>query len=272
MHRLYKIKTNQIISGHSHAAWLHGQITQDQEGVWWLSPGSLSASCFTEKSHLLVFGSASCEKKVFSPTERWIEKCSVATHVSAGPYRGAKHLSPRPSEGLWGFVCVWSAAAVERGSMGEGLFIVLASGPSQKSFFFYPGQRAPLLRAQGEKRRNVQEIFYWKPGLACLTLEERGRSAPLFLSGNLGINQGLFLLARHHFKILPESWKSLWGFSFVVWVLLEGLSLQTGYLVSSWVTNPYFCYRPLTEMTSFSSTVAAWYFTGVASGDLKAMM
>lgn len=140
---------------------------------------------------------------------------------------------------------------------------------SKELFFLSRAEGTTIEGSEREKECNIQEIFYWKLGLACLTLEERGRSAPLLLSGNLGINQGLFLLARHHFKILPQSWKSLWGFSFVVWVLLEGLSLQTGYLVSSWVTNRYFCYRQLTEMTSFSSTVAASYFTGVASGDLK---
>lgn len=70
-----------------------------------------------------------------------------------------------------------------------------------------------LSRAEGttiegsgrEKERNIQEISYSELGLACLTLEDRLGSPPLFLSGNLGINHGLFLLARHHLKILPDS-------------------------------------------------------------------
>lgn len=91
--------------------------------------------------------------------------------------------------------------------MGEGLFIVLGSGPSQKSLFFFSSRvEGTTIEGSGrEKERNIQEIFYSELGLACLTLEEWGRSPPLFLSGNLSINHGLFLLARRRFKILPES-------------------------------------------------------------------
>lgn len=131
------------------------QITREQEEVWWLSPRSLSARCFTEKkSHLLVFDSASCEKKVFSPTERWIEKCSVATHtqlgrISApniwalGPLKNCGVLSPR----------LQIRRGWKRSNGGEPLHRAgLWSVSKEFCFFFYPGQRAPLLRAQGEKR------------------------------------------------------------------------------------------------------------------------
>lgn len=77
-----------------------------------------------------------------------------------------------------------------------------------KGLFFKSRAESTTIEGSGrEKGRYIQEIFYSEPGLARLTLEDRGRSPPLFLSGNLGINHGWFLLAQRHFKILPESWK-----------------------------------------------------------------
>lgn len=80
------------------------QITQEQEEVWWLSPRSLSARCFTEKKPpLSVRLGLLWKESVLS--HRALNRKVLCGHThSAGPYLSAKHLSPRPSEELWGFV------------------------------------------------------------------------------------------------------------------------------------------------------------------------
>lgn len=135
------------------------QITREQEEVWWLSPRSLSARCFTEKkSHLLVFDSASCEKKVFSPTERWIEKCSVATHtqlgrISApniwalGPLKNCGVLSPR-------LIC---SRGWKRSNGGEPLRRAGLWSVSKEFFFFFisRAEGTTIEGSGGEKERNI---------------------------------------------------------------------------------------------------------------------
>lgn len=84
------------------------QIAQEQEEVWWLSPRSLSASCFTgKKPPFSVRLGLLWKESVLSHRALNREVLCGHTH-SAGPYLSGKHLRPRPSEGLWGFV---SAAA-----------------------------------------------------------------------------------------------------------------------------------------------------------------
>lgn len=221
-----------------------------------------------------MFDSASCEKKAFSPTERWIEKCSVATHtqlgrISApniwalGPLKNCGVLSPR-------LIC---SRGWKRSNGGEPLHRAGLWSFSKEFFFFFIQGRGHHYWGLRE-RKGAQHLgdFLFGIGIRVFDVGGRGRSAPRVLSGNLGINHCLFLLAPGHLKILPQSWKGFWGFSFVVRVPFEKLSIQTSYLVSSWVTNPYFCYQQQTQMISFSSTLAVWDFIGVASGYFTAVM
>lgn len=111
-----------------------------------------------KKSHLLVFDSASREKKVFSPTERWIEKCSVATHtqlgrISArniwalGPLKNCGVLSPR-------LICSrgWKR------SIGGGPLNRVGLWSFSKEFFFFFLSRPEGTTIEGsgrEKERNI---------------------------------------------------------------------------------------------------------------------
>lgn len=85
-----------------------------------------------------MFDSASCEKKAFSPTERWIEKCSVATHtqlgrISApniwalGPLKNCGVLSPR-------LIC---SRGWKRSNGGEPLHRAGPWSVSKEVFFFF---------------------------------------------------------------------------------------------------------------------------------------
>lgn len=194
------------------------------------------------------------KESTLSPTQHWIEKCSVATHISARHMSvpNIRALSPPKARGLLS-PCLLCAHGCERLNRGKAPYRVrprsLSIGvvsPRAKGISIETAAQTAHRERKGGKHSTD---FLFESGISVLDGIGIVSRKVLSLLQYLGISRAASTTAfMWNYIITKFSADSEWAFecwpfwfkSFFVPTLAK-LPIQTSYLVSSWVTNPYCC-------------------------------